>query len=74
MKAFLTKANMAVFSKGSGVPVPRLQMIKVNGTYGACATDRELTAIANEINSTLSMFDDVSIDNAQICDPLRWDG
>jgi hypothetical protein len=51
MKAFLTKANMAVFSKGSGVSVPRLEMIKVRG---ACATNKERIAIADEINTTLA--------------------
>jgi hypothetical protein len=71
IKAFLTKANMAVFSKGSGVSVPRLEMIKV---HSARATDKERTAIIDEMNSTLSLFDTVSIDNAQIRAPLRWDG
>jgi hypothetical protein len=37
-------------------------------------TDKERTAIADEMNSTLSMFDTVSIDNAQIRAPSRWDG
>ncbi|SMG64530.1 hypothetical protein BMETH_24952563871436, partial [methanotrophic bacterial endosymbiont of Bathymodiolus sp.] len=40
--------------------------------YGSNATDRERTAIADEINTTLSLFDTVSIDNAQIRAPLRW--
>jgi hypothetical protein len=71
IKAFLTKANMAVFSKGSGVSVPRLEMIKA---YGSNVTDKERTAIADGMNSTLSMFDTVSIDNAQIRAPLRLDG
>jgi hypothetical protein len=42
--------------------------------YGSNVTDKERTAIADEMNSTLSMFDIVSIDNAQIRAPLRWDG
>jgi hypothetical protein len=33
-----------------------------------------LTRVADEMNSTLSMFDTVSIDNAQIRAPSRWDG
>jgi hypothetical protein len=45
IKAFLTKANMAVFSKGSGVSVPRLEMIKACGSN---VTDKERTAIADE--------------------------
>jgi hypothetical protein len=45
-------------------------MIKV---HSARATDKERTAIIDEMNGTLSMFDDVSIDNAQIRAPLRWD-
>jgi hypothetical protein len=46
-------------------------MIKV---HSARATDKERTSIIDEMNGTLSMFDDVSIDNAQIRAPLRWDG
>jgi hypothetical protein len=49
---------MAVFSKGSGVSVPRLEMIKACGSN---VTDKERTAIADEMNSTLSMFDIVSL-------------
>jgi hypothetical protein len=42
--------------------------------YGSNATDKERTAIVDEINTTPSLFDTVSINNALIRAPLRWDG
>jgi hypothetical protein len=44
---------MAVFSKGSGVSVPRLEMIKACGSN---VTDKERTAIADEMVHVQGVF------------------